>query len=203
MISLSVSLVFILLLLISIEGLKQVEQPEILTMREVKLNKPPPPPPPPDEISSSSNRDEMELKVTSMESPVILTSMELDVQIPSGQLTGLGGGGWGKGIGVEGIGFSLSELDYLPTVIFDPLFQYPEELTEQGVMEFAVQVHILIDENGQTVFKGIVSNPYPRFDNDIRTYVSNVRFSPPTISGVRVKAEYLWPLKLRSSPQDI
>ena len=192
-----------LLVLISFESLKYMAQPEILTVREVQLRKPPPPPPPPDEISSSSNRDEMELKVTSMESPVILTSMELDVQIPSGELTGLGGGGWGKGIGVEGIGFSLSELDYLPTVIFDPLFLYPEELTEQGIMEFSVQVHILIDENGQTVFKGIFSNPYPRFNNDIRDYVSNVRFSPPTISGVRVKAEYLWPLKLKSVPRDI
>lgn len=192
--SLSVGLVCILLMLISLDGLGEIERPQKLTIREVRLQRPEPPKQPESDISSSSKRDITNLSVATIESPVTLTSLDMEVEIPAGQLSEFGKGKWGDGIGKVGAGFGLSDLDSIPTVIFDPLFRFPEELSGMGINRFEVEVHILIDEKGRTFFRGIVKNPYPRYISDIKEYVSKVRFSPPTVSGIKVKAEYLWPV---------
>jgi hypothetical protein len=134
--------------------------------------------------------------------------MKLDVQF-SATIGELNLGGLGQGIGVgngdgtgdgSGTGFglvTLSELDQEPTVVSAPVFVYPKLASEQGLAEFQLQFHVLIDEEGRTTPLAIVQNPFPSLTRDFLDYASRVRFTPPTRLGIPVRTEYLWPVKVK------
>jgi hypothetical protein len=149
------------------------------------------------------------LVMANAEDPVKLDIMELEVDMEDVVISGLGtggpgggggdglggGGGDGLGSGWGGLGtVSLPELDKTPMVISAPPMAYPEEALDQGILEFKVELHIVIDEMGRTYPVRVLRNPFPSINEEILEFASVVRFTPPTKQGIPVKAEYLWPL---------
>ncbi|MBN1832196.1 MAG: energy transducer TonB [Deltaproteobacteria bacterium] len=193
-------LLFILLLLASLEGKFEVERPTKIRMHEVRIYKPPPPPPPPPVEQNTTDSPMPSLTKGNAEDPVKLDVMALEVNMDdaigvSGFGTGGPGGGGGLGWGGGEWGtVVLSELDGIPMVRSAPLLYYPQEAVDQNILEFKVMLHIVIDEEGRAYPVRIVQNPFPSMNDEILEFVSAVRFTPPTRLGVPVKTEYLWPL---------
>ncbi len=193
---LSVALVLALLLLISLDNILQRPADESVTIREIELAAPPPPAPPPQVVSPSQSAEpRLNLSLAVADAPVELMTMALDIDVVAGALVGQGEGNWGEGIGIDWGGFSISELDAVPMVISAPLTKYPDALLEEGIESFVVHLHILIDETGRTYLIGILDNPYAPFNDNIKEFVPGVRFTPPTLGGKIVKAEFSWPVK--------
>lgn len=182
--------------LVVLDGLVSVEPPETVALREVVFRDPPPPPPPPVTRQDQAEDPRPELDSARLELPLELTTMELDLKVPAGQLSGAGSG-WGEGIGVDLGTFDLGDLDEIPTLVRAPAIQFPEALLEQGVREFDVLLHILVDEQGRPYLIEVLASEYPPYNQELDDFVSEVRFTPPTVLGVRVRAEYAWPLLLR------
>lgn len=173
--------------------------PETIPLTEVRLYEPPPPPPPVPPDQRDSARAGPALALAQIETPVALEIMDLDVELAIGGLgdLGLGGSGFGDGAGAAFEIVALSELDRAPIVTGAPPIVYPEDVLAQGVEEFVVRVHILLNELGRARLIRIVENPFPSYGPEIEDFVSQVIFSPPTRLGIPVRAEYLWPLLIR------
>jgi outer membrane biosynthesis protein TonB len=197
-------LLFILLLLASMEGGSEVERPPKIHMHDVQMYKPPPPPPPPPMEQNSQDSPMPSLTKAYAEDPVKLDFMELEVNMEgmegiaiSGFGTGGPGGGGGDGLGRGRGGWgtvALPELDKIPMVISAPPMEYPKEAFYRNILEFRVELHIVIDEVGRTYPIRILRNPFPSINKEILEFASEVVFTPPTKQGVPVKAEYLWPV---------
>jgi len=136
-----------------------------------------------------------------VENPVELEVMNLVADIGAGSISGIGAGGMGDGSGLGGGGgweiVGLSELDNIPMVRSAGIVSYPEEAIKQNVLEFVVKIHIVIDQEGRTHPVRILKNPFPSMNSELMKYTSSVMFTPPTKLGVPVKAEYIWPLRMK------
>jgi len=143
-------------------------------------------------------------KASAGEDPVKLDIMPLEVNMEGIAISGFGTGGPGGG-GGDGLGrgrggwgtVSLPELDKIPMVISAPPIKYPEEALDRNILEFRVELHILIDEVGRTYPVRILRNPFPSINKEILEFASEAIFTPPTRQGIPVKAEYLWPVVLQ------
>ena len=194
-------LLMMLLLLASLTSEIMVEKsPEIVT-REVRSLPLPPPPPPPMKQPGTSNSPRPSLARARVETPVELEVMDLVADIGAGSIGGIGTGGTGDGSGLGGGGgweiVGLSELDNVPMVRSAGIMSYPAEAIKQNVLEFVVKIHIIIDQEGRTHPVRILNNPFPSMNSELMKYTSSVMFTPPTKLGVPVKAEYLWPLRMK------
>lgn len=196
---LGTALLVLLLALVSFDHVARPASIEIVPLTEVRIYEPPPPPPPPPADSRESGRAGPALALVQNETPVALEIMELDVELAVGALgdLGLGGSGLGDGAGAAFETVGLSELDSGPFVTGAPPIVYPEDVLAQGIEEFEVRVHLLINEQGRARLIRIVENPYPSYSPEIEEFVSQVVFSPPTRLGIPVRAEFLWPLLIR------
>jgi hypothetical protein len=197
-----VGLLLALLALVFLDGFEVPEPPERVAVRDVQFYQAPPPPPPPATSRESSSQIGQPLSLTTIETPITLETMDLDVEIAAGSFGdfGFGDGGLGEGLG-EGLGkVGLGELDSLPYVISAPIYPYPIELSEAGIERFLVRLHILIDEEGVPRLLGIVENPHPSENQRIAEFVGDVRFTPPRKLGIPVSTEYLWPVLFRHVP---
>jgi TonB family protein len=184
------------LLLIFLDGLMSVEPPARVTLREVALYDPPPPPPPPVPRQDQTREATPELSSARRQIPIELTTMDLGIELDAGTLSGIGvGEDWGGAIDVEVGSVEFSDLDDTPVVLSSPLIRYPQELLDQGIKSFVVRLHILIDEQGRAYLISVIESDYPAYDTELRDYVSDVRFSPPTFLGVPVRTEFLWPVE--------
>jgi hypothetical protein len=208
--SLGTSLALLLLLLAYLDTLGDPGAPQRLVLNDVTTYQAPPPPPPPPprpRDARSGGSTGAFLPLDSSRAPV-LDVMQLDVQFAA-RIGELNLGGLGQGIGVgsgdgtgdgAGAGFglaTLSELDQVPHVVSAPVFPYPEEAIARGVAEFDLRYHILVDEQGQGYPIALLENPFPELNGEFMEWASNVRFSQPTRLGIPVRAEYVWPVKLR------
>lgn len=187
-----------LLGLVVLDGLISATPPEAVTMREVVLRDPPPPPPPPVTRQEQAEDPRPELGAAREQIPIELTTMDLNVEIPAGQLSGSGFGDLGRGLGVDLGTVDLEDLDGIPTVVRAPVIDdYPEALREEGVGGFEVVLHILVDEQGRPYLIEVLDSAYPPYNARLDEFVSEVRFTPPTLLGVPVRTEYAWPLLIR------
>jgi hypothetical protein len=197
------ALLLVLLLLASLDNAFAPEPPELIPLTEVQMYSPPPPPPPPP-VSQQQRSSEASptLVLEDVQSDLALKIMPLDVQLSPGEFggTGRGVGGLGEGTGVDWGTVNLSELDGVPGVVSAPLLAYPEELSNQGINQFVVRFHILIDEEGRTYPVRLVENPYPAMAQRLTDYAAGVRFTPPTRLGIPVRVEYLWPVIFSKEP---
>lgn len=200
---LGTGLLVALLMVVSLDDLYKAEPPETAVLREVQMYEPPPPPPPP-AVRPDSSSAPPQLALANPDQRVALEVMDLDVDLPAGQLGSFGTGfsglaeGTGSGIGLV----DLDELDELPMVVQAAALVYPEEAVDRGIDEFQVFVRILIDEQGRAYPVRVVQNPIPSFEQELVDYTSRVRFSPPTRLGVPVRTEYLWPLLIKRPQAD-
>jgi hypothetical protein len=208
--SLGTGLALLLVLLAYLDTLGDSAAPERLVLTDVTTYQAPPPPPPPPprprEARSGGSTGAF-LPLDTSRAPV-LDVMQLDVRFAA-RIGELNLGGLGQGIGVgsgdgtgdgSGAGFglaTLSELDQVPYVVSAPVFPYPEEATARGLAEFDLRYHILVDEQGQGYPIALLENPFPELNGEFMEWASRVRFSPPTRLGIPVRAEYVWPVKLK------
>ena len=204
-------LLFILLLLVSLEDTFEVERTPRITMHEVRIYSPPPPPPPPPMEQNAPDSSMPSLALGNVEDPVDMGGMGLDLDIKLDGIVGYGTGGpGGFGDGFGGGGYwgtvALSELDNIPMIRSYPLLRsdddnplrgWPKEAVDQNITEFVVWLHIAIDEEGRTYPIRIIQNPFPTMNEEILEFVSAVLFTPPTRLGVPVKTEYLWDLLIK------
>lgn len=193
-------LLVLLLLVVSFDDLYTAEPPDAVVLREVQIYEPPPPPPPPPPVArTDSSSAGPQLTLANPDNRIALEVMDVDVDLPAGQLgnlgTGFPGTGEGTGSGLDIV--ALADLDELPRVVQAPALVYPDEAAERGIDEFRVFVHVLIDEEGRTYPLGLVQNPIPSFEQELMAYTSQVRFSPPMRLGIPVRTEYLWPLLIK------
>lgn len=208
--SLGTGLALLLVVLAYLDTLGNPEGPQRLVLTDVATYQAPPPPPPPPprprEARSGGSTGAF-LPLDTSRAPV-LDVMQLDVRFAA-RIGDLNLGGLGQGIGVgsgdgtgdgSGAGFglaTLSELDQVPYVVSAPVFPYPEEATARGLTEFDLRYHILVDEQGQGYPIALLESPFPELNSEFMEWASRVRFSPPTRLGIPVRAEYVWPVKLK------
>jgi hypothetical protein len=170
------------------------EPPPRLVLQQVQIYSPPPPPPPPP--SSSENQDRLsspDLSTINIVAPVELSTMALSINLQAGQL-GTGGGSFNSEVGVDWGKVNLSELDSYPMPISSPVFNFPLEATRQGVTHIDVQLHIVIDAEGNAYLVNVLSTTFPLKTKVLEDYVEQVRFTPPTLLGVPVTTEFAWPV---------
>lgn len=192
---LGTGLLFLLLLLVSLDDLFQPEPPATVQLTQVQIYvEPPPPPPAQEQKSSSSSSPQMMLSM--QENQVALQAMDINVDLPEGDFSNFGTGtaGLGEGMGMNWGTVGLSDLDAYPTVLAAPTLTYPNAAIADNIDTFTVKFHIVIDETGHTYPVRIVENPYPALDEELERYVSQVRFTPPVKLGVPVRTQYLWPV---------
>lgn len=199
--ALGTGLVLLLVVLASLDTLGDLGVPQRFVLTEVTAFQAPPPPPPPPPSRPSDSRAGgsrgSQLALESRRVPVELDQMQLNVQFVAAQLGEVSLGKLGQGIGAgsgdgtgdgSGGGFglaTLSELDQQPMVVSAPVFPYPDEAVAQGITEFDVQFHILIDEEGVTYPLAVVRNPLPELNAEFLEFASKVRFTPPTRLGIQ------------------
>lgn len=90
--------------------------------------------------------------------------------------------------------FGLDQLDQLPRLISDLTVRFPRELVDRGVVRFAVELSVMIDESGAVFLRRVVKNPHPEMDAEIQRVVRRARFTTPTKDGAPVRAAFIWPL---------
>ena len=210
--SLATGLVLLLVFVASFDMGGNLEPPERFILTEVTTFEAPPPPPRPPSRSNDSRAGGStgaDLTLRRSTAPAALERMELDVQFAAAEVGPLNIAGFGKGIGLgtgdgtgdgSGTGFGLalvSELDQIPTVVSAPVFPFPDEARKRGIVEFDLRYHVLIDEEGLAYPITLVENPFPSMTAEFMEFASRVRFTPPTRLGIPVRAEYLWPVKIR------
>lgn len=183
--------------LVLLDGLISVEPPERVAVREVVFRDPPPPPPPPVTRQDQADDPRPDLSATRVQLPLELTTMDLNIKVSAGR-PDTQGSGFGEGIGV-GLGtVGLKDLDGIPSVIRAPIVDdYPEALLEQGIKSFEVMLHIMVDEQGRPHLIEVLDSAYPPYDARLGDFVSDVRFTPPTLLGVPVRTEYAWPVLIK------
>jgi len=194
-------LLIMLLLLASFNRRTGVEPPPKITLHEVRMYAPPPkPPPPPVKQQGTRGAPTPSLTRANAEDSVKLDIMDLEVDMDAVAVRGFGAGGPGGmgGIGMGGGGewgaVIFSELDNIPMVKSASTIPYPDEASEQGVTEFRVLIHIVIDEEGRAYPVRILQNPFPSINEEILKFTSTAVFTPPTRMGAPVKTEFAWPL---------
>lgn len=201
--ALSLGLIAVLLLFVSLEFPLTNDTPTQLVARGIDLAVPPPPPPPAVETRAEQSRPDIEIATVEPSSKKsLLEDLSLDVDVPAGRLNGsLEGGGFGNGAGGFGVqwdGFDLPYLDSTPSVVSAPPVSYPQELLDRGIMSMEIEVLIQVDEEGKTTLLDILRTPYPPYNDALRQFVNDVRFTSPTVGGRKVKAIYAWPLGIQA-----
>ena len=183
--------------LVLLDGLISVDSPERVAVREVVLRDPPPPPPPPVTRQDQADDPRPELSEAAQQLPLDLTTMDLSIKVPAGRLTSRGAG-LGEGLGVGLGSVDLQDLDGIPSVIRAPVLDdYPEALLDQGIKGFKVVLHIMVDERGRPRLIEVLDSDYPPYNSRLGEFVSEVRFTPPTLLGVPVRTEYAWPVLIK------
>ncbi|MDT8397405.1 MAG: hypothetical protein RQ899_02180 [Pseudomonadales bacterium] len=198
---LSFSLVLLLLALVALSGFVDSASPARTSFVDIQLAAPPPPPPPAVGRGAEPASSPLDLSLAASDSPAMMLDVDLAVEIPRGQLPANGSGGQlGNDIdlSIDWTSFKLSELDGYPAVVQAPQLAYPKSLLAKGIHSFEVRLHIVIDETGRPYLVQILDLPYPGLASDIEKFVEGVRFTPPTLSGVAVKAEFIWPVLYNS-----
>ncbi len=207
---LAVGLLAVLLLFVSLGSPAVEDRAPRIVARHIDLAVPPPPPPPP-AVARVGPKRSLDLNIEKTAAPAppsLLQDLQVKVVIPAGDLgpgnsrfgeVGSGFGDGGRGFGVKWEGFQAPYLDSIPSVRSAPLVDYPKALLDRGIDSIKIEVLIQIDESGKPTLLDILSTPYPPFDDALREFVSQVRFTSPTVGGRKVKAVYVWPLLFHHS----
>lgn len=190
-------LLLVLLLLVSLDDFFKIPQLDVVKLRELKVAVPPPPPPAP--LKKVTNTTAPDLGAAAKSNPVDLLIVDLEVELPAAQFDGadFSSGAFGDGVsgnlGLDLGAVSLSELDGLPTIVYEPMFAYPKELIERGIGSFSIKVHILIDENGNVTLKGFIENPFPQYNDRFEKYIESFLFTIPRVNKKPTATEFAWP----------
>ncbi|UYM14475.1 energy transducer TonB [Endozoicomonas euniceicola] len=204
----SLAALLMLTLLLYLSELQTTGSPpeETLLIRKVNTVVVPPPPPPPPSQQQLQQNTAVNLQVSQAEVPVKLKVTTLDVPLPeltapviSSQTSIEGALEFDVEAVVAAITtFSLDELDEMPRLLTPITVRLPAALRQKGVRQAQVRLHIIIHENGRVELVNIEQMEYPELGASAKRIVKQARFSTPRRQGSKVKAEFIWPLKVSS-----
>ena len=167
---------------------------ELVAMREVKIYSPPPPAPPPVTREDATRPSAPDLSAINVLVPVELDSMALNVSLQPGEFSGSNAfnGDIGIGFGVV----DLESLDSYPALTNTPVYVYSAQSLRDNLRSIQAELHIAIDEQGNARLVRVLSTNYPEDQRHLADFVSRARFTPPTLLGVPVRTEYIWPIRV-------
>ncbi|WOT05013.1 energy transducer TonB [Shewanella youngdeokensis] len=175
-----------------------------LLIRQLSTAVLPPPPPPPPSQSQPQQSAAVNLVVSAAKAPMQLEVTQLDVPLP--ELTApnaLSTAPLAESISFDTEAlmaaistFSLNELDEMPRLLTPISVRLPAQLRQQGIREGQLKLHVIIHESGQVELVNIAQAQYPELTRLVDQIVSQARFSSPRRESTKVKAEFLWPLKV-------
>lgn len=202
--ALLLSLLFMLVVLSSLLFGKAINRPETLIVREVVVGLPPPPPPPPTMVESVQDAQAIQMDLLAgldQGTPLLQASMsepqlepaampepDLSADLPDLQAA----------MSFDWSGFGLSELDAAPQLLTDLRMRFPRSLLARGIRRAAVELRVMIDEEGRVFLKDVVRNSYPELRPRIEAVMRRARFSPPRKDGAKVRAVFVWPIEFNS-----
>lgn len=164
---------------------------------------PPPPPPPPSQprpqetaaasLTLSQAKSPVKLKVTPLDMPLpelsapnalssepVMESIRFDTQALVSAITT----------------FSLDQLDEMPRLLTPITVRLPKTLRQQGIQDAQLRLHVLIHETGKVELVNVDQAQYPELSPLAQKIINQARFSSPRRQGNKVKAEFIWPLKV-------
>lgn len=193
----------VLLTIIQLSKSTLLQPKEDLVVRQVSVALPPPPPPPAQEQQQVNNsgadidfsfnpqglalkmaEQQVKVKEIKVEKPPIdsLTQVNLNID-------------WAP----DWQAFGLDKLDQRPQLLTPIRVSFPHRLYQRGVNKALVKLLVMIDEQGQVHLQQITQLKYPELKPSLQQAISQARFTPPTMDGKLVKAEFIWPLELEHS----
>ncbi len=92
--------------------------------------------------------------------------------------------------------FRLDELDNMPKLLTPISVRLPSSLRQQGIHRAQVQLRVIIHESGQVELVAVHEMDYAELNTLVPQIIKQARFTSPRREGVKVKAEFLWPLKV-------
>ncbi len=92
--------------------------------------------------------------------------------------------------------FGLEDLDTIPRLVTTISVSLPTALKQRGIRQAQLQLHVIINESGQVTLVNVAESQYPELHALAPRIVQQARFTPPLRQGKKVKAEFLWPLKV-------
>ena len=178
---------------------------ETLQIRELQtiVLPPPPPPPPPSQaqlqqsvaanIELSLDSGAVTLKVTDLAVTMpMLTSPVAINQSPLESILNFDT----EALVASITTFRLDELDDMPRLLTPISVRLPSSLRQRGVRQAQVQLHVIIHESGQVELVTAHKMDYAELHDLVPQIIRQARFTSPRREGIKVKAEFLWPLKV-------
>ncbi len=204
----SVNSVAALLLLVGLWWLLQAQTAppppkQMLIIRQLSIAALPPPSPPPSQ-SQPQQQAAVNLVLSEASGPVRLKVTQLDVPLPALSTPNALSTApivAALSFDVEALvaaisTFSLDELDEMPRLLTPISVRLPGSLRKQGIRQAQLQLHVIIHESGKVELVGVEQAQYPALTPLAQQIVNQARFSSPRRQGIKVKAEFLWPLKV-------
>lgn len=206
-------LMLVLLMLLLLGTIMQVRKhassaPEQLLVREVVVAKltPPPAPPQAQHQDASNQHPKLLLSDSAAEVSLMITPMEVALPTLSGPVApepsalALPSFSLSQQETVaESIEtFALEQLDQVPRLLSRISAKVPQSLAAKGVHELQLTLHVVIHENGSAEFKGLESQPLAELLQVAQQIAHQARFTAPMRGGVKVKAEFYWPVRIKA-----
>lgn len=177
---------------------------ETLQIRKLATASLPPPPPPPPSHPRQQQTAAVNLQLSEAAAATQLRVTALDVPLPAlatPNALSIVSAVEAMSFNSESLmttltTFSLDELDAMPKLLTPIAARLPGQLRQNGVREAKLQLHVIIHENGKVELVNVELAEYPELLPLVPKIVSQARFSSPRRERTKVKAEFLWPLKV-------
>lgn len=189
--------------LLSLQAAAPAKQDRLI-LRELSHSVLAPPPPPPPSSSRPQPTHAVNLAVSAAKGPVALAVMEIDVPLPSltkptvtdvkplVQTLQFDSQSLIASLST----FGLDELDELPRLLAPISVRLPQALRQQGVKFGQLKLHIIIHETGKVELVTVNHVQYSELHQVVDRIIKQARFSSPRREGQKVKAEFIWPVKV-------
>lgn len=172
----------------------------LAVVRQVDIGAPPPPPPPPPPAARRPSPPTAAIELSEdVSSPLALLAADtVEDAFPVDAIERpeftLESPALARDFSVHWAEFGLDQLDQLPRLLTELKVRFPRDLIERGIVRFAAELSVVIDESGAVFLKRVVRNPHPEMDSEIQRVIRRARFTTPTKDGVPVRAAFVWPL---------
>ncbi len=194
-----------LLLVFLVVSRWSLNQPEVLTLRNVASTEPvsapspppppvtnsaPPPPPPP---PSAMELPKLDLSVDSEAPPLQAAIAERLVDLTMKPAEFASEFQPPKAATL----YSAAQLDTQPRLLNRPQVAFPASQSRIGIKEGRVTLEVLINTSGKVMVRRVVSASHADFAEMAKQFAIQSRFSPPRKDDRIVNAVFNWPLVLR------
>lgn len=93
--------------------------------------------------------------------------------------------------------FEVNELDFMPSLLRKPIFQFPKSLLRQGVRSGSVKVAIRVDRRGRVMILEVLKSSHPELITPACNAIEQAVYQRPMKDGRAVFMYYIWELNLK------